>query len=187
MSTKPTSLKPCAIESHEHIVDDGLSTRSLIREETVKYLSPWSKFQRWRQGSRFILVGWRWGVKLGILLSTTILVVNTAGTLGIVLPRGGADSDGKLSLMNDNCDRVKKYNTGYHLVINILSTLLLGSSNYVIQCLSAPTRSAVDRAHAKGIWLDVGISSLRNVKYMSSGKLVLWFLLVASSWPLHLL
>lgn len=134
-----------------------------------------------------VLVGWRWGVKLGVFLTTAVLIINLGVALGIVLPHDGANKDGNVVLMNDNCDRVKKYNTGYHLAINILSTLLLGSSNYVMQCLSAPTRSDVNKAHIKGVWLDVGISSLKNLKHISKGKLVLWVFLAASSWPLHLL
>ncbi|KAH8589005.1 hypothetical protein B0O99DRAFT_582222, partial [Bisporella sp. PMI_857] len=88
--------------------------------------------------------------------------------------------------MNGECNSIKKYNTGYHLAINILSTLLLGSSNYIMQCLSAPTRAEIDKAHMKGIWLDIGIPSLKNLKLIGQKRLILWIFLGVSSWPLHL-
>lgn len=74
-----------------------------------------------------------------------------------------------------------------HLVINILSTLLLGASNYSMQCLSSPTRSEVDKAHGQGIWLDIGVPSIRNLRRLSVSRIVLWWLLAISSLPLHLL
>lgn len=36
-----------------------------------------------------------------------------------------------------------------HIIINILSTALLAASNYVMQCLSAPTRPDVNEAHTQ--------------------------------------
>jgi len=55
-----------------------------------------------------------------------------------------------------------------------------------MQLLSAPTRKNVDRAHSQGIWLDIGIPSLRNLRFSSWLKRSLWFLLALSSIPLHL-
>ena len=176
-----------AFQNDQEIVDTDQSRENLIGKTEAKKLSPLGKFQRWRINSPLILVGWRWGLKLGVVLTILILILNLGVTLGIILPRGGPDEDGKVALMNDRCERVKIYNTAYHLAINILSTLLLGSSNYMMQCLSTPTRSEVDAAHAKGTFLDVGISSLKNLQYVSRGKLILWFFLASSSWPLHLL
>ena len=74
-----------------------------------------------------------------------------------------------------------------HLAINILSTLLLGASNYSMQCLSSPTRSDIDKAHSQGIWLDIGVPSVRNLRRLSTTRIVLWWLLAISSIPLHLL
>ena len=73
-----------------------------------------------------------------------------------------------------------------HMVINILSTSLLGASNYSMQCLSAPTRRDIDKAHSKRTWLDIGIPSYRNLAGISRLRLGLWCLLALSSIPLHL-
>lgn len=77
--------------------------------------------------------------------------------------------------------------SGAHLVINILSTLLLGACNYSMQCLSSPTRAEIDKAHNKGVWLDIGVPSVRNLRRLSTARVTLWWLLAISSIPLHLL
>ncbi len=65
--------------------------------------------------------------------------------------------------------------------------MLLGASNYTMQCLSAPTRSEVDKAHSQGIWLDIGVPGVRNLRRISGVRITLWWLLAISSIPLHLL
>jgi hypothetical protein len=88
---------------------------------------------------------------------------------------------------NRKLNVVSKMNTYLHLAINLLSTILLSSSNYCMQCLSAPTRKEVDAAHAKGVWLDIGVPSIRNLKHIDRTRVLLWGLLGLSSLPLHLL
>ncbi|KAL3461696.1 hypothetical protein BJX64DRAFT_260307 [Aspergillus heterothallicus] len=68
----------------------------------------------------------------------------------------------------------------------MLSTGMLGASHFAMQCLSAPAREDVDRAHAEGRWLDIGVPSMRNLLNIPSLRRWLWIGLVASSVPLHL-
>ncbi|KAK6223615.1 hypothetical protein QIS74_03559 [Colletotrichum tabaci] len=77
--------------------------------------------------------------------------------------------------------------TAIHVVINNLSTVLLAGSNYCMQCAIAPTRSEIDRAHARRKWLDIGVPSIRNFGKIKLEKKALWLLLSLSSFPLHLL
>ncbi|KAH7392189.1 hypothetical protein DE146DRAFT_661877 [Phaeosphaeria sp. MPI-PUGE-AT-0046c] len=56
-----------------------------------------------------------------------------------------------------------------------------------MQCMTAPTRGEVDRAHAARRWLDIGVPSFRNLRRIGRDRLVLWLLLGLSSLPLHLL
>ncbi|KAK0726745.1 hypothetical protein B0T26DRAFT_671509 [Lasiosphaeria miniovina] len=56
-----------------------------------------------------------------------------------------------------------------------------------MKCLSSPTRSEVDRAHARGKWLEIGVPSTRNIGSISLIRGLLWFLLLLSSLPLHFL
>ncbi|KAK8166580.1 hypothetical protein IWX90DRAFT_217352 [Phyllosticta citrichinensis] len=58
------------------------------------------------------------------------------------------------------CSSVKVANRWIHLGINVLSSLLLLSSNYCAQILMVPTREEVDRAHARKAWFDIGAQSL---------------------------
>lgn len=79
----------------------------------------------------------------------------------------------------------KKLDLWLHLVINLLSTLLLGASNYTMQCLSAPTRNDINKAHQQRVSVDIGIPSVRNLRRISWRRVVLWWLLGLSSIPLH--
>ena len=54
-------------------------------------------------------------------------------------------------------------------------------------CLASPTREEVDRAHRQNRWLDIGVPSIRNLTRISPHRKVLWWLLVISGVPLHLL
>ncbi|KAF2867447.1 hypothetical protein BDV95DRAFT_446910, partial [Massariosphaeria phaeospora] len=89
-------------------------------------------------------------------------------------------------IFEGECHEVSRVNSALHLVINLLGTLLLASSNYCMQCLSAPTRRDIDRSHSKKRWLDIGVPSIRNLGYINKGRVVIWALLALSSLPLHL-
>lgn len=82
---------------------------------------------------------------------------------------------------------VNAWTTWLHLLINSLSSLLLSASNYTMQCLSSPTRGEVDRAHARGDWLDIGVVSVRNLWPIDWRRTVLWWRLAPSSVPIHVL
>lgn len=131
------------------------------------------------------LSGWRRGViycalsALGVLLINLVLLVWASARYGV--------EDGFGLLHAGSCDRARTISTTLHLLINILSTVLLGASNYTMQCLNSPTRGDIDRAHAERKWLDIGIPSWKNRKYMGKKNLALWWLLGMSSVPLHFL
>jgi hypothetical protein len=92
-----------------------------------------------------------------------------------------------VELFNGSCSKIENMDLWVHLAINALSTLLLGGSNYCMQCLCAPTRKDVDAAHSKGVWLDIGVPSTRNLRRVPVYKTVMWVMLVLSSLPLHLM
>ena len=47
-----------------------------------------------------------------------------------------------------------------------------------MQCLSSPTRDEIKKAHSKGVWLDIGVLSVRNLRRLSKARVTLWWLLV---------
>ena len=56
-----------------------------------------------------------------------------------------------------------------------------------MQLLLAPTRTQIDNAHKNRRWLDIGIPSVHNFRYISVWHKVTWLLLALSSLPLHFL
>ncbi|KAL5319628.1 hypothetical protein ACEPPN_012683 [Leptodophora sp. 'Broadleaf-Isolate-01'] len=128
--------------------------------------------------------GWKKGIIWAAGLALFVLVFNVL-FLGIVIAKYGA-KDGLGPLFTGDCDKASSFNSGIHVVINIMSTLLLGASNYVMQVLGAPTRAQVDAAHRKQVSLFIGVPNLRNLKWVGSRRLILWLLLCLSALPLHL-
>jgi hypothetical protein len=96
-------------------------------------------------------------------------------------------SGGLIEVYRGECETAKQLSIWVHLAINILSTLLLGGSNYCMQCISAPTRKEIDKAHAKGRYLDIGVPGYRNLQSIAVHKCVMWWILALSSIPLHLM
>ncbi|KAL4736185.1 hypothetical protein BDV11DRAFT_207832 [Aspergillus similis] len=127
--------------------------------------------------------GWKATLYLGSATSFTVLILN----LAMVCWASFRHSDqGQNVLYSGNCDRAKELGTCVHLLINVLSTLLLSASNFGMQCLSAPTRKDIDRAHANNEWLDIGVHSIRNLRKIPRFRMLLWLSLVLTSVPLHL-
>lgn len=94
---------------------------------------------------------------------------------------------GSKILFTGSCARIETYSTVSHLVINILSSCLLGASNYTQQCLAAPSRQEVDDAHQRRQWLEIGVPSLRNLWRISRRRVILISCVALASLPLHLL
>ncbi|PLB52255.1 hypothetical protein P170DRAFT_350349 [Aspergillus steynii IBT 23096] len=131
------------------------------------------------------LESWKKTLYIGVGGSLLVLVVNLGFALWAVQHHeGGGD---RPILYTGSCQTVRRLSIALHLLINILSTSLLCASNYGMQCLSAPTRKDIDRAHRRGKWLDIGVPSMRNLGRIPRRNALLWMLLALSSLPLHLL
>lgn len=100
--------------------------------------------------------------------------------------RDAGDALGQSVLYKGNCDTTAKANLWIHLLINIVSTGILASSNFFMQGLVAPTRAEVDAAHRSGHWLEIGVQSLKNFRFLGWRKVLFWSLFSVSSVPLHL-
>ncbi|KAJ4128825.1 hypothetical protein NW768_007344 [Fusarium equiseti] len=99
---------------------------------------------------------------------------------------GTGDALGQSILYKGNCDVSARANLWIHLAINIIGTGVLASSNFFMQSLVAPTRKEVDAAHKAGHWLEIGVQSLKNVRFIGWRKVLFWSLFSLSSVPLHL-
>ena len=91
------------------------------------------------------------------------------------------------AIYEGHCSRTAKINTGLHVLINLLSTLLLGAPNVCMQLMVAPTRDEIDKARKKHVWLDIGIPSVRNLGCIKESRLVIVIILALSSISLHFL
>jgi len=129
--------------------------------------------------------GWRAG---GLKFSIIALVVLVTNLTSLIWSVTNYTIEGGYSVLySGNCDTGRSISTALHILINVLSTTLLTASNYIMQCLSSPTREDLDRAHARNQWADIGIPSWRNRLFVSPQCRILWWLLGISSIPLHFL
>ncbi|KAF4919075.1 putative transporter [Colletotrichum viniferum] len=122
-------------------------------------------------------------VQIGII--GLILMTNFGFTIFAVASYGSSNGVGLI--YQGDCSNVKKLDQWLHLLINLLGTGMLSASNYCMQLQAAPTRANVDAAHAAKKWLDIGIPSLRNLRYLSNWRRASWALLALSSIPVHLI
>jgi hypothetical protein len=60
-------------------------------------------------------------------------------------------------LYEGHCEKVKRLSILLLLPLNIIGTILISTSNYVMQAVSAPTRQEVDRSHAGGGFRNIGM------------------------------
>jgi len=121
----------------------------------------------------------------GVVVTLFVLVVNFA--LLTISERLPTTATGSRLLYSGDCHYASSRSTVAHLAINVLATLILSASNAAMQCLSAPTRSDIDRAHGRGEWLNIGVSSLYNLVYSDWSRRVAWLCLLLTSVPLHLM
>jgi len=130
--------------------------------------------------------GWRFGLYAGFYTSLTVPISNIILVIVGCFSHGGI-KDGIGTLAVGDTKYIFRLGVAYHVLINIISTGLLVSSNYAMQILSAPTREELDAAHQQGKWLDIGLMSIHNLRHIHRRRVVLWSVLAVSSIPFHLL
>lgn len=185
-----------AQESSIRVQDQYLAQNyQSLREPQLDYLkenvddksctSPSEGYLTWKERH---LKGWRLGISAGIGIALVVALFNFAITISVMNSQKSTPGWRKL-LMSGNCDRIRQFNSGSHVLISLLSTAMLSSTNYFLQCLSAPTREEIDRAHhmRPRRWLEIGVSSIRNLENIAPKRVLLWVALAMSSIPLHLL
>ncbi|KAF8542363.1 hypothetical protein BDD12DRAFT_876690 [Trichophaea hybrida] len=136
------------------------------------------------RNSKLASVSWRMGILLGSISVSLIFLLNLSIIIWAIskYPLVG----GLGTIISGSCDKVKTMSTWIHVGINTLSTIALASSNYTQQVLMSPTRKEIDTAHKEGQWLDIGIPSVRNMRYIGR-RAWLWWSIGLTSIPLHLL
>jgi len=132
--------------------------------------------------------GWRAGLARCTAVAGIVTAINITFLI-VAIPRLETSSPGSRegALFSGDCKRAKRYNIWLHLIINLLASALLAAGNYTQQVLTAPTRNEIDIAHSERKWLDIGVSSLHNLRHISGKRVTAWILLALTSVPIHLL
>ena len=128
---------------------------------------------------------WRFCVAASSAVALAVMIFNI--TLAVWASTKYGTEDGVGTAIEGSCSLVNVWSLIFKLVINILSSILLSVSNYAMQCMSSPSREDLNRAHAKGDWMDIGISGVRNLVRIRRLRAILWLLLACTSIPIHLL
>ena len=180
-SSSPTRNKTSAY----HYRDVRSSSRSPSPHGPIQVRQNSYRLQMMVSSARKRLSGWEMGMILAVSADLAVLVIVLALTLVAALrfPRDGL----RATLIDDDCDPVRKWSTWLHLGINIVSTILLATSSYAMQCLTSPTREEINRTHLRGRCMDIGVPSFGNLLKTSRHRMLLWLVIVLSSLPLHLL
>jgi hypothetical protein len=132
--------------------------------------------------------GWRAGLARCTAVASIVTAINITFLL-VAIPRLDISASGSSegALFSGDCKRAKQLSIWLHLAINILATALLAAGNYTQQVLTAPTRSEINIGHSQEKWLDIGVSSLHNLRQISGKRVAAWILLALTSVPIHLL
>lgn len=152
----------------------------------IDELKPGKSFTAWTK-ARPNLVG---PPKICITTASAVVAVNIILTVvAFSIGYSNYTSNGfvTLPLYIGDCSVSKNWSIGLHVLINALGTAMLAASNYCAQYLAAPTREDVDQAHAHGLWMDIGIPSVRNIWRMKWRYKILWVALMVTSLPNHLM
>ncbi|ESU07866.1 hypothetical protein FGSG_02430 [Fusarium graminearum PH-1] len=107
---------------------------------------------------------WKVSLISGSCACTAVFIINLGLTIwsGVSLKDAADSTETSRRIMYEGtCSTTRNINLVIHLIINVFGSILLSASNYGMQCLSTPTRADVDRAHAQGKWVDIGIPSFR--------------------------
>ncbi|KAJ7834788.1 hypothetical protein B0H14DRAFT_3142260 [Mycena olivaceomarginata] len=124
-------------------------------------------------------------LRMQLAVSALVLAANVAGTAwaGAAYP---PDRRGIGTFLFGDCTRVARLGTALHVLLNILSTLLLGAGNYCMQLLASPSRREADDAHARGAALDIGVPSINNLRHIDRRRVVGWSAIGVTATLLHL-
>ncbi|KAK8102321.1 hypothetical protein PG984_015467 [Apiospora sp. TS-2023a] len=124
---------------------------------------------------------------LAIQLGSAVVVVILNASLMIwLLITYQVDYRGIGTFTFGDCSNINLINSSLHVALNIVSSLFLASGNYCMQILVAPSRAEIDKADAKGCSLEIGVPSVKNLRYIQRSRIVLWILIGILSTLLHL-
>jgi hypothetical protein len=170
-----TENKTAEVSKAPPVKENSESSLSDVTFGSVQLLSPW--FPQIVENEE-VAITWRTRLKrrrvvlwscftLGSMICITNLVLTLVSWIHV-----GVSNDQISTIFEGDCRTATRLDTGLHVLINIMSTLLLSASNLALQLVVSPTRHDVDVAHKKGVWLDIGVPSFRNLWHISRSSVI---------------
>ncbi|TEA13991.1 hypothetical protein C8034_v006914 [Colletotrichum sidae] len=140
-------------------------------EDLERMLPPHEKFHG--RGGTFdrMKSGWRAGIALNMGIGFLILIIAIVCLVLALVVVGMIRGESRL--FDGSCGKANEIKIGLFVAINIIAVALLATANYVFQVLSSPTRTELEMAHEEHRWLHIGVPSLRNLRFISSPRVVL--------------
>lgn len=131
--------------------------------------------------------GWRVGIMFCCVAISVCLIAETVLLIWASVRSSGAKGSGLIYA--GHCQRVRSMEVWLLLPLNIAATVIVGTSNYVMQIMSAPTREQIDTAHSFAKPIAVAGIKFNDMRNNHGGNLrrAIWWLLGLSSIPIHLL
>lgn len=129
--------------------------------------------------------GWRMGTVVCLSAVASCLVVEFVLLLSALSVSEGGFGSGLL--YKGSCSKVKSLTVWLLFPLNIVATVLISSSNYVMQVMAAPDRQEVDYAHSLATSITIGGMRFRNLQFGGRRRRFIWWLLGISSLPIHVL
>lgn len=136
-------------------------------------------------GFSFLPTGWRRTAIVNITLAYLCDVVLSI-LLAVSVSRPNASLTSSTIIFNGDCGLSTALNLLLHLFINIISGVILASSNFFMQVLNSPSRKEIDKVHRWLRSVDIGVPSLKNLRHVSYFKLTSWIIFAITSIPIHL-
>ncbi|KAK7947830.1 uncharacterized protein PG986_008716 [Apiospora aurea] len=130
--------------------------------------------------------GWRRTGAINIVWVSTCGLIVLAGLLYSIARNENGSKLHSTKIYQGRCPKSSRISTVLHLLVNIVSTGILASSNFFMHITTSPTRKEIDRAHMFLRPLDIGLLSRGNLSSLSYFKRACWSILLLSSIPIHL-
>ncbi|GKT50931.1 uncharacterized protein ColSpa_11112 [Colletotrichum spaethianum] len=134
-----------------------------------------------RSGSTFdrMKSGWRAGIALNIVIGFFILIVAIVCLVLALVVVGMIRGESRI--FEGDCAAASNIKIGVFVAINVVTVVLLSAANYVFQVLSSPTRIEVDMAHDGRRWLDIGVPSFRNLRFVSKPRVIMTVIIMLAA------
>jgi hypothetical protein len=125
-------------------------------------------------------------LKKQVAAATVVVIVNLS-MLAWVATRYPPNFRGMGTILLGDCTTVNQLNSTAHVLLNMVSSLALGAGNFCMQVLAAPSRNEMNIAHGKGVCLEIGIPSVKNLRHVERQRVTAWVFIGLVSILLHLL